>query len=81
MLLDEACCHLDPAAEERAERAFAARGTTLVVVAHRISSALRAPRVLVLDGERTAVGTPAQLLDSSPLYADLVGHWVSAGTP
>ncbi|WP_406191426.1 ABC transporter ATP-binding protein/permease [Streptomyces griseus] len=81
VLLDEACCHLDPAAEERAERAFADRGTTLVVVAHRISSALRAPRVLVLDGERTAVGTPAQLLDSSPLYADLVGHWVSAGTP
>ncbi|MGW1295305.1 ABC transporter ATP-binding protein [Streptomyces sp. NPDC002533] len=81
VLLDEACCHLDPAAEERAERAFADRGSTLVVVAHRISSALRAPRVLVLDGDRTAVGTPAQLLDRSPLYADLVGHWVSAGTP
>ncbi|MFJ3324044.1 ABC transporter ATP-binding protein [Streptomyces griseus] len=81
VLLDEACCHLDPAAEERAERAFADRGTTLVVVAHRISSALRAPRVLVLDGERTAAGTPAQLLASSPLYADLVGHWVSAGAP
>lgn len=81
VLLDEACCHLDPAAEERAERAFADRGTTLVVVAHRISSALRAPRVLVLDGDRTAVGTPAQLLDRSPLYADLVGHWVSAGAP
>ncbi len=81
VLLDEACCHLDPAAEERAERAFAARGTTLVVVAHRISSALRAPRVLVLDGERTAIGTHVQLLDESPLYADLVGHWVAAGTP
>ncbi|MFQ6849651.1 ABC transporter ATP-binding protein [Streptomyces sp. 35M1] len=81
VLLDEACCHLDPAAEERAERAFAARGTTLVVVAHRISSALRAPRVLVLDGERTAIGTHAQLLRESPLYADLVGHWVAAGTP
>ncbi|MFB6664059.1 ABC transporter ATP-binding protein [Streptomyces parvus] len=81
VLLDEACCHLDPAAEERAERAFAARGTTLVVVAHRISSALRAPRVLVLDGERTAIGTHAQLLGESPLYADLVGHWVAAGAP
>ncbi|WDT88686.1 ABC transporter ATP-binding protein [Streptomyces sp. SCSIO-PteL053] len=81
VLLDEACCHLDPAAEERAERAFAARGTTLVVVAHRISSALRAPLVLVLDGERTAIGTHAQLLGESPLYADLVGHWAAAGTP
>ncbi|MFI8199687.1 ABC transporter ATP-binding protein [Streptomyces sp. NPDC085942] len=81
VLLDEACCHLDPAAEERAERAFMERGTTLVVVAHRISSALRAPRVLVLDGDRTAVGTHARLLEKSPLYADLAGHWVSAGIP
>ena len=32
------------------ERAFAARPGTLVVIAHRITSALRAGRVLVLDG-------------------------------
>lgn len=80
VLLDEACCHLDPAAEERAEQAFAARGATLVVVAHRISSALRAPRILVLDGERTAAGTHDELLAVSPLYGDLVGHWMSGRT-
>ncbi|MGW3170045.1 ATP-binding cassette domain-containing protein [Streptomyces sp. NPDC001153] len=75
-LLDEATCHLDPAAEARAERAFAARpGGTLVVVAHRMSSARRADRILVMDGARTACGTHAELLRSSALYRDLAGRW------
>jgi ATP-binding cassette subfamily C protein len=75
VLLDEATCHLDPPAEERAERAFARRGGTLVVVAHRISSALRARRILVLDGAEAVVGTHEDLLAASPLYRDLVGCW------
>nr|WP_275406843.1 ABC transporter ATP-binding protein [Streptomyces sp. SID12488] len=75
-LLDEATCHLDPAAEERAERAFASRaGTTLVVVAHRIASARRADRVLVMDGRHCAYGTHDELLERSSLYRDLVGSW------
>ncbi len=75
-LLDEATCHLDPEAEERAERAFASRtGTTLVVVAHRIASARRADRVLVMDGRQCAYGTHDDLLERSPLYRDLVGSW------
>ncbi|MFH8659375.1 ATP-binding cassette domain-containing protein [Streptomyces afghaniensis] len=75
-LLDEATCHLDAETEERAERAFAARpGGTLVVVAHRISSARRAGRVLVMDGRGTACGGHDELMRSSPLYRDLVGSW------
>jgi ATP-binding cassette subfamily C protein len=74
-ILDEATCHLDPAAAARAESAFAARPGTLIVIAHRISSALRADRVLVLDGGRAAIGDHAALLGCSPLYRDLVGHW------
>lgn len=74
-LLDEATCHLDPAAEARAERAFANRPGTLVVIAHRMSSALRAKRVLVLDGDRADVGTHDSLLRRSPLYRDLAGYW------
>ncbi|MGW2719286.1 ATP-binding cassette domain-containing protein [Streptomyces sp. NPDC001492] len=75
-LLDEATCHLDPQAEERAECAFARRpGGTLVVVAHRISSARRADRVLVMDGRGTACGTHHELLETSPLYRELVGSW------
>ncbi|WP_055487043.1 ABC transporter ATP-binding protein [Streptomyces sp. WMMB 322] len=80
-VLDEATCHLDAAAEARAERAFAGRTVrraggaraagALVVVAHRISSARRAPRVLVLDGSRAETGTHSELLERSPLYREL----------
>ncbi|MFP8882774.1 ATP-binding cassette domain-containing protein [Streptomyces mangrovi] len=75
VLLDEATCHLDPEAEARAERAFADRPGTLVVIAHRISSAHRADRVLVMDGARATAGSHRELLDRSPLYRDLVGRW------
>ncbi|WP_369201266.1 ATP-binding cassette domain-containing protein [Streptomyces sp. PU-14G] len=74
-VLDEAGSQLDPAAEERAESAFTRRGGTLVVIAHRISSALRADRVLVLDGSRTRCGTHRELLACSPLYRDLTAGW------
>lgn len=57
-ILDEACCHLDPAAEQVAEQAFRERGGTLLVVAHRSGSASRADRVLLLDGTRTSLRTP-----------------------
>ncbi|MFH0244555.1 ATP-binding cassette domain-containing protein [Streptomyces sp. HK10] len=75
VLLDEATCHLDPEAEARAERAFADRPGTLVVIAHRISSAHRADRVLVMDGARATAGSHRELLGRSPLYRDLVGRW------
>ncbi|MFC0627015.1 ATP-binding cassette domain-containing protein [Kribbella deserti] len=75
VILDEATCHLDPEAERQAEEAFAARQGSLVVIAHRVSSALRARRVLVLDGRHPAVGTHQGLLRESQLYRELVGHW------
>ncbi|MEV6382555.1 ABC transporter ATP-binding protein [Streptomyces sp. NPDC051773] len=75
VLLDEATCHLDPAAEAVAERAFAARPATLVVCAHRISSALRADLILVLDGPRHHLGTHDHLMADCALYRDLIGHW------
>ncbi len=83
VLLDEATCHLDPAAESRAELAFARRpDTTLLVIAHRVSSALRADHVLVLDGTETVGGTHREVLARSPLYRDLVGGWSHpAGAP
>ncbi|WP_369393943.1 ATP-binding cassette domain-containing protein [Streptomyces sp. CG1] len=81
-LLDEATCHLDPEAEARAERAFAARpGGTLIVVAHRISSARRADRILVMDGAHTTCGTHEELLRVSALYRDLAGRWTPRPEP
>lgn len=75
IVLDEATCHLDPAAEKQAEQALAARGGTLIVIAHRISSALRARRILVLDGATAEIGDHETLLATSPLYQELMSHW------
>jgi ATP-binding cassette subfamily C protein len=79
-VLDEATCHLDPAAESRAETAFAARGT-LIVIAHRASSALRARRILILDGRTAAVGDQEHLRAVSPMYRKLLAHWGTDRTP
>ncbi|MDT3727635.1 ABC transporter ATP-binding protein [Streptomyces sp. DSM 41972] len=77
VVLDEATCHLDMAAEAAAEAAFAARPGTLVVIAHRLTTALRARRVLLIDGGRPVLGSHAELLVSSPAYASLAGHWAA----
>ncbi|TCN40215.1 ABC transporter family protein [Kribbella orskensis] len=79
VVLDEATCFLDPEAERRAEEAFAARGGTVILIAHRISSALRARRILVLDGNKAAIGNHTTLLRSSRLYRVLLGHWQPGG--
>ncbi|MCK8431570.1 ATP-binding cassette domain-containing protein [Streptomyces sp. D2-8] len=79
VLLDEATCHLDPAAEARAEEAFVRRPGSLLVIAHRISSALRARQVLVLDGGTVVSGAHEEVLEQSVLYRDLVGHWSGDG--
>ncbi|MGA8117726.1 MAG: ABC transporter ATP-binding protein [Actinocatenispora sp.] len=76
VVLDEATCHLTPEAEARVEQTFARReGGTLVVIAHRLSSALRARRILLLDGRRAVLGDHASLLADAPLYGELLGHW------
>ncbi len=81
LLLDEATCHLDPAAEARVETALAATGRTLIIIAHRISSAGRARRILLLDGTTAQLGTHPELLTYSPRYAELVGHWETPAGP
>ena len=80
VVLDEATCHLDPVAEQCAEEAFAERGGTLIVIAHRISSALRANQILVLDGTSAITGDHRTLLATSPLYRELLGHWQAGST-
>ncbi|MEU4823255.1 ABC transporter ATP-binding protein [Actinomadura sp. NPDC023710] len=75
IVLDEATSHLDPATEAHAEQALATRGGTLIVIAHRITSAERAHQVLLLDGPVPLLGTHETLQTRSRTYADLVGHW------
>jgi ATP-binding cassette, subfamily B, bacterial RamB/AmfA len=75
VILDEATCHLDPVLEARVENAFAGQGRTLVVIAHRISSAARARRIMVLDNGSVQLGDHASLLTRSTLYAEAAGLW------
>jgi ATP-binding cassette subfamily C protein len=81
VILDEATCHLDPVTEARVECAFAERRGTLVVIAHRISSAMRAEQILMMDGADTVLGNHHDLLAKNTRYADLVGHWDRALRP
>jgi ATP-binding cassette subfamily C protein len=80
VILDEATSNLDPVAEAQAENAFAERDGSLVVVAHRISSARRARQVLLFDSDGARLGTHDELVESSALYADLVGRWTAVSS-
>jgi len=77
VILDEAGCYLDPAAEAVAEAAFAARSGTLIVVAHRLASAARAGRVLLVQAEGARLAPHRRLVAESDAYAELVGRWLS----
>ncbi|MFD9902876.1 ABC transporter ATP-binding protein [Streptomyces sp. NPDC059063] len=74
LLLDEATSQLD-AANEAALRdtvTDAARTTTVLVVAHRLSTVTTADRIVVMEAGRVrAVGTHAQLMENDSLYRDL----------
>lgn len=74
LLLDEATSQLD-AINEAALRAAvgeAAQLTTVLVVAHRLSTVTMADRIIVMDaGLVLAEGTHAGLVATSPLYAEL----------
>ncbi len=74
LLLDEATAALDPAAEEAVLAATdrLARGRTTIVVAHRLTTASRADRIVVMKSGRVAeTGTHAQLLGAGGVYAEL----------
>ncbi|MFB7451295.1 ABC transporter ATP-binding protein [Streptomyces sp. NPDC056194] len=84
LLLDEATSQLD-AVNEAALRdtvADVSRTTTVLIVAHRLSTVAMADRIVVLDGGVVrAVGTHAELLAGDPLYAELAATQFLEPTP
>ena len=80
LVLDEATSNLDPGTELAVERALIElmRGRTVVVIAHRLSTAARADRVVVVDDGRVVEeGTHAELLAKGDHYAALYASWAS----
>jgi ATP-binding cassette subfamily C protein len=86
LLLDEATSQLDALNEAALREAVAetALMTTVLVVAHRLSTVIMADRIIVMDAGRVkAAGTHAELLSSDPLYAELAAtqFLTSTNTP
>jgi ABC-type multidrug transport system fused ATPase/permease subunit len=74
LLLDEATSQLDALNEAALRETVAetALMTTVLVVAHRLSTVTMADRIIVMDAGRVkAAGTHAELVASDPLYAEL----------
>jgi ATP-binding cassette subfamily B protein len=82
LILDEATSAVDPVTENRLQRALGhlLAGRTSFVVAHRLSTIVRADQIIVLNqGRIVERGTHHQLLAQRGAYRSLYRQFVSAG--
>lgn len=81
LLLDEATSSVDSVTEALLSRALerVAQGPTTVAIAHRLSTAVRADRVLLMEGGRlVADGTHTELVAGDERYRRLYESWVAS---
>lgn len=74
VILDEATAFTDPQNEDKIQQSIMAltKGKTLLVIAHRLSTIQSADQIVLLKkGHIEAIGTQQELLENSPLYADM----------
>ncbi len=84
LILDDATASVDTETERLIQHALdrLMEGRTTFVIAHRLSTVRRADLILVLEkGRIVARGTHEQLLQTSPLYADVYARQLRADTP
>ena len=82
LILDDATSAIDVETETKIHNAIAGaeRGTTVVMVAQRISTVLNADKILVLDEGRVAAeGTHRELLKTSQIYKEIYDSQLGAG--
>jgi ATP-binding cassette subfamily B protein len=81
LVLDEATSNLDPGTEHEVEHALEAltEHRTVLVIAHRLSTAARADRVAVIDdGRIVELGAHVELVQREGRYASLWASWSAA---
>ena len=72
LVLDEATSNLDSHSEKKIEEALDAvlKGRTAIIIAHRLTTAMRADRIAVIqDGRITEIGPHAELIAKGGHYA------------
>lgn len=83
IVMDEATSNLDPETEGVVEAALATllEGRTAIVIAHRLATAERADRVVVMDdGRIVEIGHHTELVGAAGPYAKLSEVWQAAQT-
>ncbi len=84
LILDDSTSAVDVETETLIQEALEElmRGRTSFVVAQRISTVLRADKIIVLEGGRIAAqGTHRELLPSSAIYREIFDSQLGAGLP
>ncbi len=82
LILDEATSSLDLRSETVIERALdrLLEGRSAILIAHRLTTAQRADRIVVVDeGGVLEVGTPRELLERGGAYAAMHDAWLASG--
>jgi ATP-binding cassette subfamily B protein len=80
LVLDEATSNLDLQSETRVEAALDVllEGRTAIIVAHRLSTAMRADRIVVVDGGHIVeAGSHHQLVSKRGRYAQMFTSWAA----
>jgi ATP-binding cassette subfamily B protein len=80
LILDEATSNLDLQSEARIEAALdrLLKGRTAILIAHRLTTAMKADRVVVIDhGRIVEIGSHDDLIVEGGRYAAMFDHWQS----